>query len=261
MAIEPVTGALITGGLQFLGGMLGYGAQKQDYVNKVAYKKAQDEYSAWAASFQAKQANVNNQFQYFKDQVNWAQENNYVANLRNWELAKAIEQADVVTQTRIQAGAEYIQQSDALNAANAQQAMSDAMSLYHYKLQGLRGAASAVAGGVGMVDRIQNDYANQVGNQSTILEINKLFREQQLSREQAGVVNQYLAQFNSQKQYQMQEFQDPLRPYPPLPTLVGAVPPSMVGGAPSATTAFLSSAIGAVGTGFNTYTGLKSLTT
>lgn len=260
MAIDPVTGSLITGGLQFLGGMLDYGAQKQDYVNKVAYKKAQDEYSAWSASFQAKQANVNNKFQYFKDQVNWAQENNYVANLRNWELAKAIEQADVVTQTRIQAGAEYIQQSDALNAANAQQAMSDAMSLYHYKLQGLRGAASAVSGGVGMVDRIQNDYANQVGNQSTILEINKLFREQQLSREQAGVVNQYLAQFNSQKQYQMQEFQDPLRPYPPLPTLVGAVPPSMVGGAPSATTAFLSSAIGAVGTGFNTYTGLKSLT-
>ena len=63
-ALTPFGGAALTGGLQFLGGMLNYGAQKQDYVNKVAYKAAQDEYSSWSASFQAKQANVNNKFQY-----------------------------------------------------------------------------------------------------------------------------------------------------------------------------------------------------
>ena len=76
MAIDPVTGSLITGGLQFLGGMMGYGAKKQDYVNQVAYKAASDEYSAWNASLQAKTSNLNKKYKYFQDQVNWGQQNN-----------------------------------------------------------------------------------------------------------------------------------------------------------------------------------------
>tara|TARA_B100000214_G_scaffold351661_1_gene306238 strand:+ start:693 stop:1568 length:876 start_codon:yes stop_codon:yes gene_type:complete len=252
--------AAAVGGLQFLQGMMQFGAKKQEHANQVAYKAAQDEYSAWNASLQAKTSNLNKKYKYFQDQVNWGQQNNYVASLRNFELSKAIAQADVVRDTRVSAGVDYVRQSDALNAANAEQAMSDAMSLFHYKTQALRMAASAMAGGTGMVDRIQNDYQMQLGNQSTIMAINKGFRDRQLSREQAGAIAGYLEKFNSQQFYQMQEYQDPLRPFAPLPTLVGAVPPSMVGGAPSATAAFLSSAIGAVGAGINTYGTLSKYT-
>ncbi len=48
-----------------------------------------------------------------------------------------------------------------------------------------------------MVDLIQNDYQTQLGNQSTIMAINKGFRERQLSREQAGAIAGYLEKFNS----------------------------------------------------------------
>jgi len=256
-SLTPFGAAAATGGLQFLQGMMQFGAKKQEHANQVAYKAASDEYSTWNASLQAKTSNLNKKYKYFQDQVNWGQQNNYVASLRNFELSKAIVQADVVRDTRVSAGVDYVRQSDALNAANAEQAMSDAMSMFHYKTQALRMAASAVAGGTGMVDRIQNDYQMQLGNQSTIMAINKGFRERQLSREQAGAIAGYLEKFNSQQFYQMQEYQDPLRPFAPLPTMVGAVPPSMVGGAPSATAAFLSSAIGAVGTGLNTYGALS----
>ena len=44
--IAPAVGfGIVSGGLNFLSGIANYQAQRQDYVNKLAYKKASDELS------------------------------------------------------------------------------------------------------------------------------------------------------------------------------------------------------------------------
>ena len=255
--LTPFGSAVLSGGLQVFQGILGHKGKQQQYMNQLAYKEANDEYAQWAAGMQAKQTNLNNSFKYWQEQVNYGQQLNFANGMRNWELSKAINQAEVVGRTRASAGAEYIQNSAALNEAFAQQSMSDAMSLMQYKTQALRAAAATSAAGVGMVDRYINDYARQVGDMATIQSLNEGFRERQLSREQAGVVANYLNKYNSQDFYQMQEVVDPIAPFPPLPTLINPAPPSMVGSAPSAGAAFLGTAINAVGAGLNTYAGLK----
>ena len=90
--------------------------------------------------------------------------------------------------------------------------------------------------------------------------MNQKFRDRQYTRDQAGNISQYLNQYNSQQLYAMQDIQDPIAPFAPLPTLVNPAGPSFVGAAPSASTAFLGSALGAVGAGINTATALKKYT-
>ena len=258
MVLDPVTGwAVASGGASFLQGMLNYGAQKQQYVNDVAYKKASDEFASWNASLQASQINVNNKYKYWQQRVNYGQDQAYVLNQRNVELSKAVAQADVVARTRASAGANYVQASDAITARLEQESMSEAMSMFHTRTQTLRAMASTEAAGIGDIDKQLIDYARQVGNRQTISDLNNGFRNAQFSRDQAGAIANYLNEFNSQQFYTQQEFQDPLPPFPPIPAMVGAVPPSMGGSAPSASAAFLSSAAGGFSAGMNTYIGLK----
>ena len=255
----PAGGALVSGGLGFLQGQLQHAAQKQKYINDVAYKEAMDEYSGWAAGMQAKQTNVNQNYSYWVERLNHGQQVSHAYNLRAVELSKSIAQADLVAETRTAAGANYINKASAIQARHEQEAMSEAMAMFHTKVQGLRNRASIGALGVGMVDAMQMDVQRQVGNKATISQINQKFRDGQYTRDQAGAIAGYLKEFNSQQFYEAQEIMDPLPPFPPIPALVGAVPPSMVGSAPSSSAAFLSSVAGGFSAGLNTYVGLKSI--
>lgn len=262
MAIDPLTGALITGGLSAMQGVLGFQAQQQQYVNDVAYKKASDEFASWSAQMQAKRANTNNQYSYWQQKINYGQEMAYANSVRNFELSNAINSAEEVFRARSSAAANYAVGSQAMNEAFAQQAMADAVSLFQYNAQALRSSAAVqVAAQEGRsTDRLINDYARQVGDMAALQEMNQAFRGRQLSREQAGMVAGYLEQYNSQQHYEMQQVFDPVMPFPPLATLVDPSPPSMVGAAPSAGAAFLGTALNGFSTGLGTYMNLNSYT-
>ena len=260
--MDPLIGFGLSMGAGFLQGRLQYAAQRQKYANDVAYKEAMDEYSGWAAELQAKQTNVNQDYAYWGERLNYGQQVSHAYNLRAVELSKSIAQADLVAETRTAASANYINKASAIQARHEQEAMSEAMAMFHTKVQALRNRASVGAlgaNGVGMVDALQRDQQRQVGNKATISQINQQFRDGQYTRDQAGAVAGYLKDFNSQDFYEVQEIMDPLPPFPPLPALIGAVPPSMVGSAPSSSAAFLSSVAGGFSAGLNTYVGLKSI--
>ena len=262
--MDPLLGFGVQLGLGFLQGRSQAAAYKQKYINDVAYKTAQDEYSQWAANLQAQQTNINQDYSYWQERLNYGQQQRHAYNLRAVEISKSIAQADVVAETRTKASLGFLQRSQAIKARHEQESMSEAMSLYHTKVQGLRARAAAGAlgaNGIGMVDAIQRDYARQVGDKATISQINQNLRDGQYTREQAGNIAQYLSEFNSQKFYQEQEILDPLPPFPPIPALVGAVPPSMVGSPPSSSAAMLSGIAGGFSAGLNTYVGLKGIAT
>ena len=260
--LTPFTMALGQGALSLFQGMQSNQARQQDYLNQVAQQKASDEFAAWTASNQARTQDLNNSYAYWQQQINYGQELNYSAQVRNFELSKSIQQAETVFRTRASAGADYSQASQALSDAFAQQSMADAVSMMQYKQQALRSASSVRASmGEGMsVDRYLNDYARQMGDMQAMQALNQQFRERQLTRQQAGQVAQYLNRYNSQQLYKAQQVNDPIAPFAPLPTLINPAGPSFTGAAPSATTAFIGSALNATVAGLNTYSSLKAYT-
>ena len=102
--ITPTTLALGQGVLSLGQGLLGNQASQQDYVNQRALQKASDEFAGWSAGMQAQTADLNNQYSYWQQQINYGQELAYTNQLRNFELSKAINQAEVVARTRASAG-------------------------------------------------------------------------------------------------------------------------------------------------------------
>ena len=257
--MEPITmmalgSAAITG----VQGFLGHQAKSQDYLIAKARQKASDEFAAWSASNQARTADLNNNYAYWQQKINHGQDLVYANGLRNFELAKSINQAEVVARTRASAGASYAQEAAALVDGFQQQSMADAVSLMQYKQQALRSAASYSASGQegASVDRYINDYARQVGDMATMQELNAKFRERQFTREAAGQVATYLNRYNSQQLYEEQQVLDPIAPFPPLATLVNPAGPSFTGAAPSAGTAFLGTALNMAQSGMNTYASL-----
>jgi hypothetical protein len=243
-----------------LQGAMGSAAQQQDYLNQTAYKKASDDFARWSAGFQAKQTDLNNQYRYWQQQVNYGQELVYTNQLRNWELSKAITNAEEIARVRSSGGADYVRSSAALSEGFAQQAASDAVSMFQYKQQAMKMMAAASGGQEGQsANRIVNDYARQLGDMEAIRSIQDGFRRNQYTREQAGQLANYLNQYNSQQFYKQQQYMDPVAPFAPLPTLVNPAGPSMVGSAPSTTAGLLSATLGAAGTGLSTYVNLKSI--
>ena len=248
--------------LTFGQGMLGFQAKRQDYANQVAQQKASAEFAQWTATNQARTQNLNNSYSYWQEKVNYGQDLAYANQMRNFELAKSINQAEVVARTRASAGASFVQEAAALVDGFQQQSMADAVSLMQYKQQALRSQASLAASGRegANVDRYINDYARQVGDMATMQQINQQFRDRQFSREAAGQIATYLNRYNSQQLYEEQEVFDPIAPFPPLATLVNPAGPSFTGAAPSAATAFLGSALNAAQAGMSTYARLKPYT-
>ena len=259
MAIDPVTFGVVSGGLNFLSGIANYQAQRQDYVNKLAYKKASDEFASWSARQQAAQTDINNQYKFWGEKVNYGQSLAYTNSLRNYELSKAIVSAEEVARVRSSAGADFISTSDAFAQGFQQEAMSDAVALFQYNVQALKARSTIAAGATEgpSVDRLMNDYARQVGDFTTLKRINDGFKESQYTRQQAGAISQYINQYNSQQFYQQQDYVDPIPPFAPLPTLIGPAGPSMVGSGPSAGAAILGSVASGVSAGLSTYGALK----
>ena len=255
MAIDPVTFGVVSGGLNFLSGIANYQAQRQDYVNKLAYKKASDEFASWSARQQAAQTDINNQYKFWGEKVNYGQSLAYTNSLRNYELSKAIVSAEEVARVRSSAGADFISTSDAFAQGFQQEAMSDAVALFQYNVQALKARSTIAAGATEgpSVDRLMNDYARQVGDFTTLKRINDGFKESQYTRQQAGAISQYINQYNSQQFYQQQDYVDPIPPFAPLPTLIGPAGPSMVGSGPSAGAAILGSVASGVSAGLSTY--------
>ena len=258
--VTPAVGfGIVSGGLNFLSGIANYQAQKQDYVNKLAYKKASDEFASWSARQQAAQTDINNQYKFWGEKVNYGQSLAYANSLRNYELSKAIVSAEEVARVRSSAGADFISTSDAFAQGFQQEAMSDAVALFQYNVQALKARSTIAAGATEgpSVDRLMNDYARQVGDFTTLKRINDGFKESQYTRQQAGAISQYINQYNSQQFYQQQDYVDPIPPFAPLPTLIGPAGPSMVGSGPSAGAALLGAVSGGLSAGLSTYGALK----
>ena len=239
-----------------------YAAAMQDYLNSTARQEASDQFARWTASTQAKTQDLNNSYSYWQQQINYGQELAYTNQLRNFELTRSINQAEVVFRTRSSAMANYANQSGALVEGLAQQSMADAVSLMQYKQQALRaqGTVGASLNEGQSSDRYINDYARQAGDMAAMKQLNEQFREQQFTREQAGLIANYLNEYNSQQMYEEQEYMDPIMPYPPLPTLVQPGGPSFIGNKPMRGNSFLSSAIAGVSAGINTYNNLSKYT-
>jgi hypothetical protein len=267
--MDPLIGGiglgLIQGVLGAAGSQAAYQQQVQNYKDALKFQKVSDKYARWSAKINARVANTSAKYKHFADLVQYNQEKSYVNQLRNYELVKAINQAKLVRETRTSAMSDYVLQSQALSEGIREQATADAVSYYQYMQQGIRARSAVMANETegASADRIYQDYARQVGDMATIQAINTKFKERQYTREQAGQIAQYLSKYNSQQFYQQQPYQDPIRPFAPMPTLVMPPPPSMTGAGPSAAAAGLNTAsaiMGGIQTGFGFYSQLKGLT-
>jgi hypothetical protein len=218
-----------------LGAVAGGKSQQQDYLNQTAFQDANSRFSQWQAGFNARVADTNAQHQYWAETVNYNQNLAYTHSLRNFELLKAVRQAEIVGQTRAAAGASFVQDSEAIGQAYAEASMQDAVAAQQYQWRALqaRGSVMAMEQEGRSVDRIVNDFARQEGDYQTLQEINQKLRSRQYTREQAGQVAQYLNRWNSQQFYEEQPYIDPVPPFAPLPTLIQPPPPSMRGAPPS----------------------------
>jgi hypothetical protein len=255
MFLDPVSLGLgvAQAGFGILQGQLANKAAQQDYLNQAAFAKANTAFAKWQAGLNARIGDANNQYQYWQQTVNYNQELAYTKSLRNFELSKAITQAKAVGEARVNAGANFIQQSDALNQQMQEKGLQDAVALQQYRMQVLRSskAVQAMSMEGRSVDRLVNDFARQEGDYATLQDINQKLYSRQMTREKAQAVTLYLQNYNSQQFYTEQKYLDPNMPFAPLPTLIQPPPPSMAGGSPMNTSA-LSIGTGLL-SGVNTY--------
>jgi hypothetical protein len=268
--MDPFTGSLILGGLSggmgILQGITGNQAAKQQYVNDAAFQRASNEFATWQASFNAKIGDTNNQYKYWVDTTNHAQQLAYANSLRNAELVKSIRQAEVVRDTRAAAGASYIQDSEAIQQQYAEASMQEAVALQQYGWRALqaRSSVQAMETEGRSVDRIVNDYARQQGDYETLMAIGRGLKDRQYSRAQTARVTDYLSQWQSQQFYVETEVLDPIAPFAPLPTLIQPPGPYMTGGGPSSAAAALNigaGVLGGVSSGISMYGQLKGMQT
>ena len=108
IVISPLALGIGSGLLNFGMGMLGGNARQQEYLNQQAQRKANSEFASWSASQQQQQTDLNNQYSYWQQQINYGQEVNYANQLRNFELARSVDQAELVAQARAGAGANFV---------------------------------------------------------------------------------------------------------------------------------------------------------
>ena len=268
--MEPLTMALISGGLQAGAGLLGANSKRQaaqqKYLSDLAFQDANNRFSVWQAGFSARVQDANKQHQFWKETFNYNQQRVYANAQRNVELMREADQAKVVGETRAAAGAAYVADSSALSDQLREAEMSSAVAQQQYTWRALQARASvqAMAMEGNSVDRIVNNYAMQLGDQLTLKAIESDLRERQYNRAQAGQVAQYLNRWNSQSFYEAQQVFDPIAPFAPLPTMITPPPPSRTG-APPSNAAFAmdvgSALIGGVAGGFSTYQTMKGLQT
>ena len=236
--IDDGAGLILAGAgmaLDIYGANQRYAGEMQAYQDQVKFQKANEKFAKWQSEFNKKSTDAQNKFQYWGQVVSYNREKAYINSMRNIEKVKSFKQAKVVFETRAAAGASYVQDSQALSNAYQEQSMQEAVSLQQYQWRALqtRGSVQAMEREGQSVDRIVNDYARQMGDYETLMQINQGIRSRQYTREQAAQVSQYLGRWNSQDFYEEQTYMDPVPPYAPLPTIMMPPPPSMTGAPPS----------------------------
>ena len=251
VVIDPISLAFgaASAGMGILQGAASNQAAQQDYVNQMAYQEANNQFARWQAGFNARANNLNSQYSYWAETVNYGQQMAYAASQRNVELMRSVKQAEVVGQTRANAGAAYVLDSSAISQAYEEASMQEAVSLQQYQWRALqaRSSVQAMAMEGNSVDRLVNDYSRQLGDYETLQSINKGIRTRQYTREQAAQVAQYLSRWNSQQFYEETQVVDPIPPFAPLPALVQPSGPSFTGSGPSKVAAGLNIASGVLG--------------
>ena len=266
--MDPLTMGLISGGVNAVTGVMGAvanrQAQQQKYISDLAFQNANNRFSIWQAGFNAKVQDANKENQFWRETFNYNQQRTFVNSQRNVELMREADQAKVVFENRAASSAAFVNDSAALSDQLAEAEMASAVAQQQYQWRALSARASVQALNVegNSVNRIVNNYAFQLGDQMSLAAIESDLRERQYSRAQAGQVAQYLSRWNSQTFYEGQEFQDPIAPFAPLPTLITPPPPTRTG-APPSNAAFAMNVgtglLGGVTTGFNTYSSMKRL--
>jgi hypothetical protein len=253
--IDPISAVVggVSAGLGVLQGMAGDAARQQDYVNQTAYQNATSKFNRWQAGLNAQIQDLNSQYGYWAETVNFNQQLAYTSQLRSYDLAQEIAQADRVAQTRTGAGTDYLVNSQALSERFAEEGMARAVGMqqYTYRMLQQSSAFQAMAGEGNSTDRIVNNFARQAGDYETLQQINTKLAERQYTRQQLSQITDYLSKYNSQQFFEAQERMDPIMPFPPLPTMVMPPPPSMTGAAPQSN-GFLNVGSAVLG-GFNTY--------
>lgn len=245
-------------GLSLLGASAEAKAKKQDYLNQTAFQDATSQFNQWQAGQNRKLSDANSQYKYWADTVQYNQSLAYTNQLRTFELAKEIAQAERVGQTRAAAAGSFVVNAEALQQQMAEQGMQEAVAMQQYQYRMLQQSASFQAGNQEgqTADRFVRDTARQMGDYQTLMTINQGLKNRQYRREQLGQVTEYLNQYNSQDFYQAQQYMDPIAPFAPLPALMTPPPPSMRGAEPSGMSAMN---IGtAVLGGVNTYLSTSS---
>jgi len=242
-------------GLGLLQGQANAKARQQDYLNQTAFQDATTEFNQWQASLNARRNDLNQQYKYWGDTVRFNQQSAYTQQLRAVEFAKEVAQAEVVFNTRASAGADFANQSQALAAQLQERGMAEAVAVQQYRYRALQASAAYQASGQEgrSMDRYVNNYAKQAGDYAALKQFEAGLREGQYTRAQQGQIATYLSRYNSQQFYERQPYMDPVAPFPPLPTMVTAPPPSMRGGAPGGMSGLqvAGAALGAVNTAMN----------
>ena len=229
---------MLLGGLQLGSSWLQSSAEnrqrQQAYLNQTAFQDATTQFNQWQASMNAQRNDLNQQYRYWSDTVRFNQQGAYTQQLRAVEFAKEAAQAEVVFNTRASAGADYANQSQALAAQFQERGMAEAVAVQQYRYRALQASAAYQAAGQEgkSMDRYVNNYAKQAGDYAALKQMEAGLREGQYTRAQQGQIATYLSRYNSQQFYERQPYMDPVAPFPPLPTMVTAPPPSMTGGAP-----------------------------
>lgn len=236
MFIDPVSlgvGALTTG-LSFMQSRNRDRARQQNYANQVAYQDATTEFNGWQAGFNARTKDINNQYSYWGETLNYNQSNIYSKQLTNYEFAKELQQAQNVLDNRISAATDYVVTQEALQASLMERGMQEAVALQQYQYRALQASAAfrASAQEGQSMDRYVRNFARQVGDANSIAQINSGLREKQYKREQLSAITRFMSQYNSQNFYVKSPIQEQVMPFAPLPTMITPAGPTMRGSAP-----------------------------
>jgi len=262
--IDPISAgiAAVSTGLKLAEAGQQSAAAKQDYLNQSAFQQATNRFAQWQADQNQRFSDANARYQFWGQQVQYQQQLGYVHQLQSFELAKQINQANVVRDTRAAAGAEFIGNSQAASDRLQEVAMQAAVAQQQYGWRTLQARASVQAmDAEGLsIDRLINNYAKQQGDHDTIAQINDRLQRNQFSREQTALVGRHLSQWNSQQFYTPTVYIEPIEPFAPMPALMQPAAPSMTGPGPGGGPAALrigSALLGGVGTYMNSAAGMK----
>ena len=247
--MEPISMAVM--GAQMAVGMAGNqaanNARQQTYANNVAFQDAQQTFNTWQAGFNADMRNLNNEYKYWGETLAYNENLSYAHQLDNYELAKELAQAQKVLEARVAAGVNYVAMSEAIQAAYRERGVSEAVAEQQFMYRGLQASAAyqASASEGNSTDRYVRNASRQMGDYRSLKKLKEGFAENQYSRQQLGMITDYLNRYNSLQFYKKAPIKKPTMPFAPLPSMITPPQPYMQGSPPmdtrfldNATTAF-----------------------